>query len=98
MFAEAAKHSTEKTLHELWGRVFPHKTNEAISKGLGELNGSKEVSHAARLIDFSKDHQATPFEFVEACSRESPTATAAERTELNAYLLIMCSQWDLADR
>lgn len=96
VFVEAVRHSTEKTLHELWQRVFPHQAEEAISKGLAELNGSKEVSHAARLIDFSTVHQATPFEFVEACNREGPIATAAERTELDAYLLIMCSRWDLA--
>lgn len=96
VFVEAVRHSTKKSLHEQWRQFFPHQAHEAISKGLGELSGSKEVSHAAVLIDFSMDHRATPFEFVEACDREGPSATTAERTELDAYLLIMCSRWGLA--
>lgn len=85
-----------KRLHEGWRQVFPRHAREAISNGLGDLNGSGEVGEAVALIDFSTDHRATPFEFAVAADRDGPKATADERTALDAYLLVLSMQSGLA--
>jgi hypothetical protein len=94
-FVEAARLSMENDLHRKWRKIFPLHTREVIAKGLSELNGSRQVSHAVALIDFSIEHDAKPFAFVEAANRTGPSAVEAEQTDLDVYLLTLCSRWNL---
>ncbi|RWE24772.1 MAG: hypothetical protein EOS41_14375 [Mesorhizobium sp.] len=94
-FVAAVRLSMENDLHRTWRNFFPLHAREVIAKGLGELSGSRQVSHAVALIDFSTEHDAKPLSFVEAASRTGPKAIEAEQTDLDAYLLILCSRWNL---
>ncbi len=66
-----------------------------VARGLTELKGSKQVSHAVALIDFSTQHDVKPSAFVEAAGRAGPGATEAEQIDLDVYLLVLC-RWNSA--
>ncbi|MBX9933702.1 MAG: hypothetical protein K2Y56_19645 [Methylobacterium sp.] len=94
-FVVAVGLSTEGGLHERWRPFFPSRAREVVARGLAELKGSKQVGHAVALIDFSTEHDVKPSAFVEAAGRAGPSATEAERTDLDVYLLVLC-RWNPA--
>ena len=91
-FVVAVRLSADNLLHDDWRHVFSAHAREAISGGLGEIEGSKQASHAAALIGFSLEHDAKPSAFIKAAGRPGASASTTEQTELDAYLLILCGR------
>lgn len=89
-FVEAVKLSLEGTLHGSWRQVFSSRARDALALGLSELKGPRAVSHAITLIDFSTEHDLSPWDFVEAAGQPGPNAFDAERNDLDVYLLVLC--------
>ena len=89
-FVEAVRLSLDGTLHGRWRQVFSSHARDAVALGLGELKGARAVSHAVALIDFSTEHDAKLSAFVKAAGKPGPSASNAERTDLDVYLLVLC--------
>ncbi len=88
-FVEAVRLSMNDALQHGWRRFFLQVSRKVISEGLRELSGSREVSHAITLVQFSTAIDETPRQIADAAKRPGPEATIDESVALDAYLLVL---------